>query len=236
MKTSPPPRYRLDTQVMPDERPISVALVEDDESMRARLVRVLADSPDTVLVFAADTAAGMLQWLAGNAVDVLLVDLGLPDQSGLEVIRWCQAHRSTIDVMVVTMFGDEANMIAAFEAGARGYLLKDGTEDELARHVLSLHSGGSPMTPLIARQLLARLAPPQPAPAAPGGAADAANITMREREILQVLSRGYTYEETARLLGIAASTVQSHVKSIYGKLAVRSRTEAIFEARQLGLL
>ena len=157
MKTSPPPRYRLDTQVMPDERPISVALVEDDESMRARLVRVLADSPDTVLVFAADTAAGMLQWLAGNAVDVLLVDLGLPDQSGLEVIRWCQAHRSTIDVMVVTMFGDEANMIAAFEAGARGYLLKDGTEDELARHVLSLHSGGSPMTPLIARQLLARL-------------------------------------------------------------------------------
>ena len=236
MKTPPPPRLRAHVQAMPDDAPISVALVEDDEGMRARLVRVLADSPDTVLAFASDTAAGMLQWLAGHAVDVLLVDLGLPDQSGLEVVRWCHAQRSAIDVMVVTMFGDEANMIAAFEAGARGYLLKDGTEDELARHVLSLHSGGSPMTPLIARQLLARLAPLQPAPAALGDALNGAHITTREREILQVLSRGYTYEETARLLGIAASTVQSHVKNIYGKLAVRSRTEAIFEARQLGLL
>jgi len=139
--------------------PISVALVEDDAATRERLTHVLAAAPGIALVHTAASAGQMLDWLAGNSVNVLLVDLGLPDQSGLEVIRWCRAHQPATNVMVVTLFGDEANMIGAFEAGARGYLLKDGTEDELARHVLSLHAGGSPMTPVIARQLLARLAP-----------------------------------------------------------------------------
>ena len=213
------------------EPPISVALVEDDAATRARLSHVLAAAPGIALVHTAASAREMLDWLAGNSVNVLLVDLGLPDRSGLEVIRWCSTHQPATNVMVVTLFGDEAHMIGAFEAGARGYLLKDGTEDELARHVLSLHSGGSPMTPLIARQLLARLTSPArpPAPASPP-------ISAREKDILQALSRGYTYDETARLLGIAPSTVQSHVKNIYSKLAVHSKTEAIFEARQLGLL
>ena len=213
------------------EPPISVALVEDDAATRARLSHVLAAAPGIALVHTAASAREMLDWLAGNSVNVLLVDLGLPDRSGLEVIRWCSAHQPATNVMVVTLFGDEAHMIGAFEAGARGYLLKDGTEDELARHVLSLHSGGSPMTPLIARQLLARLTSPArpPAPASPP-------ISAREKDILQALSRGYTYDETARLLGIAPSTMQSHVKNIYSKLAVHSKTEAIFEARQLGLL
>ena len=213
------------------EPPISVALVEDDAATRARLSHVLAAAPGIALVHTAASAREMLDWLAGNSVNVLLVDLGLPDRSGLEVIRWCSTHQPATNVMVVTLFGDEAHMIGAFEAGARGYLLKDGTEDELARHVLSLHSGGSPMTPLIARQLLARLTSPArpPAPASQP-------ISAREKDILQALSRGYTSDEAARLLGIAPSTVQSHVKNIYSKLAVHSKTEAIFEARQLGLL
>ena len=140
--------------------------------------------------------------------------------------------------MVITLFGDEANMMRAFEAGARGYLLKDGTEDDLARHVLNLHAGGSPMTPIIARQLLARLAPaptpPSTAPLESTGRYD--GLTNREHDILAKLSRGYTYIEVAQLLEIAPSTVQSHVKNIYSKLAVHSKTEAIHEARQLGLL
>ncbi len=138
------------------EPPISGALVEDDAATRARLSHVLAAAPGIALVHTAASAREMLDWLAGNSVNVLLVDLGLPDRSGLEVIRWCSTHQPATNVMVVTLFGDEAHMIGAFEAGARGYLLKDGTEDELARHVLSLHSGGSPMTPLIARHGLHR--------------------------------------------------------------------------------
>ena len=154
---------------MSADAPIGVALVEDDETTRQRLVQALAGAPRIELRLAAADARQILDWLGANRVDVLLVDLGLPDRSGLDVIRWCRQHQPAAEVMVVTMFGDEANMIQAFEAGAHGYLLKDGSEADLARHVLALHSGGSPMTPLIARQLLERLPASTGAPGIPVG-------------------------------------------------------------------
>lgn len=212
---------------------ISVALVEDDPRTSERLVRALARAAQLRLAYAGATVRDTVAWLASNSVDVLLVDLGLPDGSGLEVIRQCRSLSPGTEIMVVTMFGDDANMMSAFEAGARGYLLKDGTEDDLAQHVLSLNCGGSPMTPIIARQLLTRLSP---VAAASGAAAPGGALTAREQDILARLARGYTYAEVAQLLGITPSTVQSHVKNIYSKLAVHSKTEAIFEARQLGLL
>jgi DNA-binding NarL/FixJ family response regulator len=212
---------------------ISVAMVEDEAGTRSRLARALEQAPRLCLAFTAATAGEMLDWLRDNSVDVLMVDLGLPDCSGLEVIRRCRVLSPGTEVMVITMFGDEASMMSAFEAGARGYLLKDGTEDDLARHVMSLHAGGSPMTPIIARQLLARLSR---VPALPGKVEGSNTMTGREQDILVKLSRGYTYMEVANLLEIAPSTVQSHVKNIYSKLAVHSKAEAIFEARQLGLL
>ncbi len=222
----------------PCEPAISVALVEDEIGTRERLVRALGQTSRLCLAHAVGTAQELLDWLANNSVDVLLVDLGLPDLPGLEVIRRARAMSPGTEIMVITLFGDEANMMRAFEAGARGYLLKDGTEDDLARHVLNLHAGGSPMTPIIARQLLARLAPaptpPSTAPLESTGRYD--GLTNREHDILAKLSRGYTYIEVAQLLEIAPSTVQSHVKNIYSKLAVHSKAEAIFEARQLGLL
>jgi DNA-binding NarL/FixJ family response regulator len=212
---------------------VTVALVEDEPGTRERLAALIAAAPRTELVFAADTAQAMMNWLGTNSAHVLLADLGLPDRSGLDVIRHCRQVSPTTEVMVVTMFGDEANMLKAFEAGARGYLLKDGTEEDLARHVVNLYAGGSPMTPVIARQLLDRLRPVAPAAAAER---DTIGITAREQEILSMLSRGYTYAEVASLLGLAMSTIQSHVKNIYSKLSVHSRAEAVFEARQLGLL
>ena len=218
------------------EAAISVALVEDDALMRARLEQALRATPLIELACSAATAREITEWLRSNSVHVLLVDLGLPDGSGLDVIRYCRAHSPSTQVMVVTLFGDEHNMLRAFEAGAQGYLLKDGSEAELARHVASLHAGGSPMSPPIARQLLQRLAP-APSSAAGGPAIPMQSmLTEREHEILLILSRGYTYAEAARLSGIAVSTVQSHVKNIYNKLNVGSKTEAVFEARQLGLL
>lgn len=223
------------------EPTISVALVEDEAGTRQRLELALARAPRLALAFAASTAGQMLDWLRDNSVDVLLVDLNLPDRSGLDVIRHCRAACPGTEVMVITMFGDEASMMGAFEAGARGYLLKDGTEDDLAHHVLSLHAGGSPMTPIIARQLLARLSLSAPSQL-PQTAAQTSKrqprdtMSAREHDILSKLSRGYTYAEVAALLGIAPSTVQSHVKNIYSKLAVHSKTEAVFEAQQMGLL
>ena len=225
--TLPEPR------LAPFGRDVSVAIVEDDPRTRRRFEHALARADRLWLAYSAGTVGEMVAWLRDNRVDVLLVDLGLPDGSGLQVISHCRKLSPGTEIMVISMFGDEANMMRAFEAGARGYLLKDGTEDDLADPVLSLNAGGSPMTPIIARQLLTRLSP---APATTSALPVDATLTARERDILAKLARGYTYAETAEILGISPSTVQSHVKNIYSKLAVHSKTEAIHEARQLGLL
>ena len=231
---------------MPAVPPITVALVEDDASIRDRFARVIASDPTLRFAFGAANATDLFAWFADNPVDVLLVDLGLPDVPGLEVIRRCRGMQPTCAVMVITMFGDEANMLRAFEAGAGGYLLKDGTERDLASHVLSLHAGGSPMSPIIARQLLVRWqagsasAPPRAPPVRPAGPvpapAPADALSRRETEVLDLIARGFTYPEIALQLGLSVTTVQTHVRNIYGKLDVHSKTEAVYEARQLGLL
>ncbi|WOB07724.1 response regulator transcription factor [Piscinibacter gummiphilus] len=214
--------------------PITVALVEDDARVRERFQRVIAAEPTLRLLHAAGTAQELLAWFAENAVDVLLVDLGLPDTPGLEVIRQARRMQPACAVMVITMFADEANMLQAFEAGAGGYLLKDGTESDLAAHVLSLHGGGSPMSPIIARQLLVRWQASAP-PTAPRVGAPVA-LSKRESEVLDLIARGFIYPEIAQQMGLSVSTIQTHVRNIYGKLDVHNKTEAVFEARQLGLL
>ena len=212
--------------------PIRVALVEDEPAMRARLAGAITSNAQLELVFCGSTLADILGWLqGGGSPDVLLVDLGLPDGSGIEAVKLCSQLAPAAEVMVVTLFADEANMLRAFEAGARGYVLKDGTESDLARHVLQLHAGGSPMSPVIARQLLVRMTPAKPV-AQPL----ASPLSVRETEVLKLVARGYSYAEVGRLLSVTASTIQAHVKNIYIKLAVHSKTQAIFEAQQLGLL
>jgi DNA-binding NarL/FixJ family response regulator len=219
------------------EAAIRVALVEDDLGTRQRLSRVIASSSELILGIAASNGGEILAWLKGYAPDVLLVDLGLPDMSGLEVIRQCRQMHPSCEVMVITMFGDEANVIKAIETGARGYLLKDGTEADLAQHVLSLRAGGSPMSPIIARQLMMRLAGGAGASMA-GGKSPATDspLSRREQDVLDLLARGFTYAETARHLGISVTTVHTHVNGIYSKLDVHNKAEAVYEARQNGWL
>jgi DNA-binding NarL/FixJ family response regulator len=216
-----------------------VALVEDDDRMRSRLENAIAAAPTLRLAHAAATGGELLAWFDDNLVDVLLVDLGLPDMRGTELIRRCCRMQPSCAVMVITMFGDEATMLQAFEAGARGYLLKDGTEADLAQHVLSLHGGGSPMTPIIARQLLARWQADAAAAAQRSSAARTAlpeGLSRRESEVLDLIARGFTYPEIAVRMSVSVTTVQTHVRNIYGKLGVHSKTEAVYEARQYGLL
>ena len=222
----------------PATHPVTVALVEDDSRVRERFERVIATEPTLRCLFSASTAHELLAWFNENVVDVLLVDLGLPDTPGLEVIRRARRMQPACAVMVITMFGDEANMLQAFEAGAGGYLLKDGTEADLAAHVLSLHGGGSPMSPIIARQLLVRWQAdtPHAAPAASVAEGGPVALSKRESEVLNLVARGFIYPEIAQQMGLSVSTIQTHVRNIYGKLDVHNKTEAVFEARQLGLL
>jgi DNA-binding NarL/FixJ family response regulator len=219
--------------------PVRVVIVEDDDLTRESLCAAVAATPGFTLVAAFDRAHPAIVWLGANHTDVLLTDLGLPDGSGIDVIRACVARWPDCDIMVITLFGDEKNVLSSIEAGATGYILKYGNQLDVARALQDLSNGGSPMSPLIARKVLERaLQRETPPPAAPiaSPAQPGVTLTKREAEALDLIARGYTYDEVARLLSISLSTVKTHIRGIYGKLAVNSRGEAVFEAHKLGLL
>ena len=207
--------------------PVSVALVEDDDEARKRLVASIRTDPSLRLAGEFRTGAEAIAGLAVEVPDVFLVDLGLPDMPGLEIVRHIASQHPSCDILVVTIFGDEESVIGALEAGARGYLLKGALERDIAIDIRHLRNGGSPLSPVIARQVLKRLVPAQPA---------LPELTPRESEILNAIARGFSYAETANLLHLSVQTVHTHLKNIYKKLAVHSKTEAVFEADRRRLL
>lgn len=219
---------------------IRVVIVEDDDHTRENLCAAVEASEGYTLAAAFDRAHPAIVWLGVNHVDILLTDLGLPDGSGLDVIRVCVARWPGCDIMVITMFGDEKNVLSSIEAGATGYLLKDGNHLDVNRALQDLRNGGSPMSPLIARKVLARarmhINRPVIIPKQTKKLEHSVTLTKREAETLDLIARGYTYEEITRLLSVSLSTVQTHIRAIYGKLAVNSRSEAVFEAHKMGLL
>jgi len=210
--------------------PVSVALVEDDDEARKRLVASIRTDPSLRLAGEFRTGAEAIAGLAVEVPDVFLVDLGLPDMPGLEIVRHIASQHPSCDILVVTIFGDEESVIGALEAGARGYLLKGALERDIAIDIRHLRNGGSPLSPVIARQVLKRLVPGRSAQ--PAGAL----LTPRESEILNAIARGFSYAESANLLHISVQTVHTHLKNIYKKLAVHSKTEAVFEADRRRLL
>ncbi|SDM69127.1 response regulator transcription factor [Polaromonas sp. JS666] len=226
-------------QTSPNPSLIHVALVEDDVLFQNAIVTAIAASPDIRLMSLASTRAQGLQSLQSAPADVLLVDLGLPDGSGIDVIRAAHAQWPTCAIMVCTAFGDEAHVLQSIEAGASGYLLKDSEPENMLHEIRSLHGGGSPISPLIARQILMRFraAPPVAPAAAPAPAAgEQAVLSSREKEVLELITKGFTADEIARLMQVSQHTVQTYVRRIYSKLNVNSRAEAIYEARNQGIL
>jgi len=211
---------------------IAVLLVEDDPTFFAAFTRAIGNAPDLRLVGAASTLAEGKALLEKISPDVLLVDLGLPDGSGIDLIRLARERHPDCDAMVATVFGDEAHVIQSIEAGATGYLLKDSADEDIAEQIRHLHAGGSPISPVIARRLLTRFRPEVPSP---GGAARV-DLSARELEVLGLITKGFTFEEIARLIAVSPHTVGTYVKRIYGKLQVGSKTEAVYEARKLGLV
>ena len=224
--------------------PIKVLIVEDDAVTRRALSLAIESSPELKLVDALDAVKPAVEWLATGDIDVLLTDLGLPDGTGIDVIRACVRHLPKCDIMVITMSADEDNVLACIEAGATGYVLKDAGRLDVVNAVLELRAGGSPMSPIIARKVLARARARDEASdaakkdAAPG-AADApppVALTKREAAILDLIARGDSYGDVAKRLSLSVGTVQTHIKNIYDKLSVHSRGEAVFEAHRRGLL
>jgi DNA-binding NarL/FixJ family response regulator len=217
--------------------PISVLIIEDDPEIRSEFARTISAVPDMRVVGTAGDVAESLALLDHGSADVLLVDLGLPDGSGLTIIR--EAIRrwpNRCDVMVVSAFADEEHVLAALEAGATGYLLKDSSPATFVQQIRELRAGGSPISPIIARRLLTRLAPRPTPSVAVVPVEESATLAPSERTVLTYAARGYSYDEVARLMGVSRHTVMSYVKRAYRKLQVHSKTEALYEARRMGLV
>lgn len=226
----------------------TVLLVEDDTPTRERLARAIASHPRLALLRACGSVAAAKACLQETAPDVLLTDLGLPDGSGIELVGLARRRSDRTQAMVVTVLGDEATVLRAIQAGAAGYLLKDGTSRAIGDSIAELLDGGSPISAPIARLLLRRIkgpdrgrkagAPPSGSPAAgpEGTPPEHPLLTQREDEVLNLVGKGFSFPEIGRLLGVSLHTVTSHVRHIYEKLEVSSRGEAVFEAVQQGLI
>jgi len=236
-----------------------VLIVEDEpEFLRRFSESVMADAR-LQLVGAVSTGRAALALLDAEPPDVILVDLGLPDMNGTEVIRHATQRHPGCDCIVVTLFADDAHVMASLEAGATGYLLKDASNERIIGAVQEVLEGGAPISPSIARRVLARFrqrggaagpspvgagasgpaaasVAPQPAVAADAAPQAASPLSERETQILQLVAKGFSFDTVGEVLSISPHTVVTHVKKIYRKLAVHSRGEAVYEASQMGLL
>lgn len=221
-----------------------VLVVEDDARARAFFEASVRACAGLRLVTSLSSVAAVAQWLreTDDLPDVLLVDLGLPDGSGLDVIRAVVARYPACEPLVVSVFGDEESVLASIEAGAVGYLHKDAAPEDIAQTILEMKRGASPISPMIARRVLAKYrslrsqAPLHEPSVATIDVGTAALLSARESEVLTLIARGFSYAEIARLKGLSVHTIQTHIKNLYGKLAVHSKNEAVFEATRLGLL
>ncbi len=216
--------------------PTSVLIVEDEQELMHRFSKAVLADDSLSLAAAVASGAAALAVLSDMSPDVLLLDLGLPDMHGIEVIRHVARHHPTCDVLVVTMFGDDQHVFDALEAGATGYLLKDSGLKRIAASIHDLRAGGSPISPSIARRVLARLRTEPAAWASTDQAPAPSVLTPREIDLLKLTAKGLSFNSIGELLDISPHTVVAHVKNIYRKLAVHSRGEAVYEAKQMGLL
>lgn len=230
-----------------------VLIVEDDSQAREFFRASVLGCQRLQLVGCVGTVADALSALdhaKAAPPDVLLVDLNLPDGLGFEVIRYAARRCPSAEALVISMFGDEENVLAAIEAGALGYIHKDATPENIAQTILDMKDGASPISPMIARRVLSqfrgRRARPAsgsestalaaPVPAEEGKTTERPALSSREQEVLELIARGFSYAEIARIKAISVHTVQTHIKGLYAKLAVHSKNEAVYEATRIGLL
>lgn len=220
----------------PSDQKRTVLVVEDQPRIREWLKSVLAETFPDMAVATVDDLRSARAWVRANArceiapLTLALVDLGLPDGSGIDLIRELTTNHPTVMPVVTTVYDDDAHLFDALAAGAQGFLLKDEESDALARSLRGIEKGEPPLSPAVAHRILGyfrQVTAPKTAAAA---------LTGRETEVLTSLGRGLTVAETARRLGLTDNTVAGYVKTIYQKLNISSRAQAALEAHRRGLV
>lgn len=210
-----------------------IAIVEDDPVVREHFIEIISDEDGLDLVGVAPTLAKAND-LLGQRPDLILLDIGLPDGSGLDFIETIR-ERCDAKILIFTSFGDRQTVVTAIRAGADGYLLKDSSTTQILDGIEATLEGGAPVSASAAVYLLDRLRE-GPSNLDADAATSESNLTPREVELLELFAKGQSYKVAARELGISPLTVGNHVKSIYRKLAVHSRGEAVYEAMKSGQL
>lgn len=218
---------------VPSERPpIAVVLVEDDAPTRDQLAKAVRAGPGIELLAAADCLEAARTACERWKPAVLITDLKLPDGHGTELIREVRARLPATEIMVISVLGDEDSVVAAIRAGAAGYILKDAQPVDLVSAIHDLVDGRSPISAAIARYIIRKV---QDGSLRPGDVSKPL-LTPRETDILWGIAKGFTYNDIANRLGLSRLTVPTHIKNIYRKLEVNSRSEAVFVAIERKLI
>ncbi|MCS6810207.1 MAG: response regulator transcription factor [Tepidimonas sp.] len=212
-----------------------IYLIEDDRNILRFVEDALRLRPDWKLVGQSETYAHAQLMAPHSLADVFLIDLGLPDGNGEDMLRILAESRPEAELLVFTVFGDETRLIRALQMGATGYVLKGCTAEELIEAIEQIRHGGAPISPLLARMLLKQFRhitdtgkEVANAPSPP--------LSEREIDVLRLVAQGYINKEIAQRLGIGVATVSTHIKSLYRKLSVHSRVQVVRAAQARGLL
>jgi DNA-binding NarL/FixJ family response regulator len=209
---------------------ISVAIVEDQKATRDGLARLVGRSTGYRLAGAFGSMEEALPALARAPVDVVLSDIGLPGMSGIAGIRQIKLDSPATQILILTVYDDNDHVFEAVCAGASGYLVKDTPPDRVREAMRELSAGGAPMSPEIAHKVLSmfqRLAPPREEPV---------QLSPRELELLRLLADGHSYKTAANELSLSMDTIRFHIRNIYAKLHVHSKSEAVLKAFRTGVL
>ena len=204
-----------------DDMPIKVALVEDDEGIRTSLAALIRRAPALRLAGDYPDAETALKEIPRRPPDVVLMDINLPGMNGVECVRQLKSSTPEIQVLMLTVYEDSDSLFNSLRAGASGYLLKRTASAKLLEAIRDVYAGGSPMTPQLARRVVQFFSGPA------DGRSPVARLTAGEREFLDQLANGYAYKEIAERMNISIDTVRSYVRTVYEKLHVHSRTEAV---------
>ena len=204
-----------------DDMPIKVAIVDDDEGIRTSLATLIRRAPALRLVGDYADAEAALKEIPHRPPDVVLMDINLPGVNGVECVRQLKGSLPAIQFLMLTVYEDSDSLFNSLKAGASGYLLKRTASARLLDAIRDVHGGGAPMTPQLARRVVQYFSKPA------DGEASVARLTPGEKEFLDQLAKGYAYKEIADRMTISIDTVRSYVRTVYEKLHVHSRTEAV---------
>jgi DNA-binding NarL/FixJ family response regulator len=210
-------------------QPIQVALVEDDPNLRANLAAMLNGAAGFKCQAAYPDAPAALRGIPANRPDVVLMDINLPGMLGTECVRQLKELTPNIPVLMLTVYEDSEQIFKSLMSGATGYLLKRTSKDKLLEAIREVDAGGAPMSRQIARRVVQFFQKVNTLPTDIQKPAVVVDLTDREKEVLEALAKGYAYKEIAGQLNISFETVRTHLRTIYEKLHVHSRTEAVLK-------